>query len=164
MFGIKKYYAYLFGKPFELLTNHQPLLGLLKEGCPQVSARIQRWSIYLSTFEYTLKFCWTTAHANADVLSCLPLPVEPAVSRTPPDLVLLKEHLSNSPVSADQIRIQTRKDPVQVQYLKQGWPATMDQESPMYPLFQRRTKLSRFDGCIVWGPELLFQAIAEKLC
>ena len=63
-------------------------------------------------FEYTLKFRQTTAHANADVLSRLPLPVEPAVAVTPPELVLLTEHLSNSLISADQIRMQTRKDPV----------------------------------------------------
>ena len=161
VFGIKKFYAYLFGKPFELLTDHQPLLGLLKEGrstSPQASARIWRWSIYLAMFEYTLKFRRTTAHANADALSRLPLPVEPAVSRTPPELVLLTEHLSNSPVSADQIRVQTRKDPVlgpALQYLKQGWPATLDKESPMYPLFQRRNELSLFDGCIVWGTRVV---------
>ena len=143
VFSIKKFYAYLFGKPFELVTDHQPLLGLLKEGrptSPQASARIHRWSLYLSMFEYTLKFRRTTAHANADALSRLPLLVEPAAVVTPPELVLLTEHFSNSPISADQIRTQTRKDPVlgqTLQYLEQGWPATMDKESPLYPLFLR---------------------------
>ena len=92
VFGIKKFHTYLFGKPFELLIDDQPLLGLLKEGRPTSC-----WSVYL--FEYTLKFRWTTAHANADALSRLPLPVEPAVSHTPPELVLLTDYLSNSPVS-----------------------------------------------------------------
>ena len=79
-------------------------------------------------FEYTLKFHWTTAHASADALSCVP--VEPAVSRTPIELVLLTEQIS---VSADQIYVQTRKDPVlgpALQYLEQGWPATIEKESP----------------------------------
>ena len=161
VFGIKKFYAYLFGKPFELVTDHQPLLGLLKEGrptSPQASARIRRWSLYLSMFEYTLKFRRTTAHANADALSRLPLPVEPAVAVTPPELVLLTEHLSNSPISADQIRMQTRKDPVlrpTLQYLEQGWPATMDKESPLYPLFLRRAELSLFEGCVLWGTRVV---------
>ena len=159
VFGIKKFYAYLFGKPFELVTDHQPLLGLLKEGrptSPQASARIRRWSLYLSMFEYTLKFRRTTAHANADALSRLPLPVEPAVVVTPPELVLLTEHFSNLPISADQIRMQTWKDPVlgpTLQYLEQGWPATMDKESPLYPLFLRRAELSLFEGCVLWGLE-----------
>ena len=33
--------------------------------------------------EYTMKFRNTTAHANEDVLSRLPLPVEPAISKLP---------------------------------------------------------------------------------
>ena len=48
VFGIKKFCAYLFGKPFELVTDHQSLLGLLKEErptFPQASARIRRWSL-----------------------------------------------------------------------------------------------------------------------
>ena len=31
MFGIRKFNSYLFGSPFELITDHKPLLGLLKE-------------------------------------------------------------------------------------------------------------------------------------
>ena len=38
-------------------------------------------------FEYTLQFRNTTAHANVDVLSRLPLPAVPAVNQTPPELV-----------------------------------------------------------------------------
>ena len=71
---------------------------------PQASARIRRWSLYLSMFEYTLKFRNTTAYANADALSRLPLPEVPTVTQTPPELVLLADHLANSPVSACQIR------------------------------------------------------------
>ena len=65
----------------------------VEESC---SARVRRWSLYLSMFEYTLKFRGTKEHANADALSRLPLPVEPASVKTPPELVLLTDHLSLS--------------------------------------------------------------------
>ena len=113
VYGIKRFYAYLYGHPFTLITDHKPLLGLLdrqKVTSPQASARVRRWSLYMSTFEYTLKFRNTTAHANADALNRLPLPVEPAVPQHPPELVLLADHFSNPPVTADQIRECTRKD------------------------------------------------------
>ena len=29
IFGIKKFHDYVFGRPFELITDHKPLLGLL---------------------------------------------------------------------------------------------------------------------------------------
>ncbi len=57
VFGIKKFYAYLFGRPLELVTDDKPLLGLLGETCstsPQASARVRRRSLYLAMFEYTL--------------------------------------------------------------------------------------------------------------
>ena len=49
---------------------------------------------------------------------------KPAVSSLPPELVLLTEHLSNSPVTAHQICNQTWKDPdfaLVLQFVQQGW-------------------------------------------
>ena len=98
VFGIKRFYPYLFGHSFTLITDHKPLLsGGQKPMSPQASARIRRWSLYLSMFEYTLQFRNTTAHTNADALSRLP--VTTAVAETPPELVLLTDHLADSPVS-----------------------------------------------------------------
>ena len=147
----------MFGRPFELVTDHKPLLGLLREAhstSPQASARIRRWSLYFSMFEYSLKFRKTDAHANADALSRLSRPVEAPPPVEPPELVLLSEHLLDSPVSAEQIREQTGKDPTLapvVQFLKQGWPTTMDKISPLIPFLKRKEELSLFEGCILLG-------------
>ena len=96
VFGIKKFHNYLFGRSFELVTDHKPLLCLLREDHPvsaQASPRIKCWSLFLSSYEYTLTFRDTNAHDNADAVSRLPLHVEPAMMETPPELVLLAEHL-----------------------------------------------------------------------
>ena len=79
-------------------TDHgsQATVGLLRENhltSLQASARIKHWSLSLSTYEYTLVFQDTKAHANTDALSRLPL--------HPPELVLLTEHLKDSPVTSD---------------------------------------------------------------
>ena len=69
VFGVKKFYAYLFGRKFTLITDHRPLLSLLSGQKPtsmQALARIRRWSLALSMFEYNLQFRSTTAHGNAD--------------------------------------------------------------------------------------------------
>ena len=65
-FGIKKFHDYVFGRSFELVTGHKPLLGLLKEyraTSQQASSRIKR-SLFLSNYEYRLVFRNTIAHAN----------------------------------------------------------------------------------------------------
>ena len=110
IFGIKKFHDYVFGRPFELITDHKPLLGLLKEDratSQQALARIKRWSHFLSNYEYHLVFRNRSAHGNADALSRLPLPVEPVETRVEPELVLLAEHLSESPVTADDMLLDT---------------------------------------------------------
>ena len=138
IFGIKRFHDYLFGHPFQLITDHKPLLGLLKENkatSPQASARIRRWSLFLSNYEYQLTFRNTKAHANADALSRLPLPTEPAKKSEKPELVLLAEHLPESLVTARDIRLWTRRDAKLSQVLhhvQKGWPdeGNPDLETP----------------------------------
>ena len=159
IFGIKRFHNYLFGRHFELVTDHKPLLGLLKEDraiSPQASSRIKRWSLFLSSYEYTLVFRNTTAHANADALSRLPLLEEPARTVTEPELVLLSEHLDDSPVTANDIRTWTSRDPKLskvLQYVLQGWPSEGDSE--LEPYSSRRLELSAFEGCILWGSRVI---------
>ena len=159
VFGVKKFHSYLFGRSFELVTDHKPLLALLSEHrgtSPQASARIRRWSLLLSMYEYTLMFRRTEAYGNADALSRLPLPVAPAKTETPPELVLIMEHLDDSPVTADHIRVWTRRDPslsLVVQFLCQGWPT---QSSPeLYLFWSKKSELFLHQGCILWGSRVV---------
>lgn len=100
VFGIKRFHSYLFGHHFKLVTDHKPLLALLnqhKSTSEQASARIRRWSLFLSTYEYTIFFRKTQEHGNADALSRLPLSEKPGEVPVPAKLVLLVEHLNDSP-------------------------------------------------------------------
>ena len=171
IFGIKQFHDYLFGQPFELITDHKPLLGLLKENrvSPQASARIKRWSLFLSSYEYTLVFRNTTAHANADALSQLPLPEEPVKTVEEPELVLLAEHLADSPVTAVDIQSWTRRDEKLsqvLQYVQYGWPNKGDPD--LEPYSSRRLELSSYEGCIMWGTRIVIpppgrQAVLQEL-
>ena len=45
IYGITKFHQYCYGRPFEIATDHKPLLGLFEESKPLPSvtaARIQR--------------------------------------------------------------------------------------------------------------------------
>ena len=59
VFGVKRFHDYLVGHHFLLYTDHKPLLALLNEHratSPQALARIRQWSLFLSAYEYNLKF------------------------------------------------------------------------------------------------------------
>ena len=79
VFGIKKFHQYLYGRKFTLVTDHKPLLSLLG---PQggiatlAAARMQRWVLLLSGYQYDIQYRSTTKHANADCLSRLPVAIE----------------------------------------------------------------------------------------
>ena len=76
VWGVKKFHAYLFGRPFQLLTDHQPLTSIFhpEKGIPAMTAaRLQRYALFLSGFNYTIEYKNTKLHGNADGLSRLPL-------------------------------------------------------------------------------------------
>ena len=160
VFGVKKFHNYLFGRSFELITDHKPLLGLLKEDKPvsvHASPRVKRWALFLGAYEYQLTFRDTKAHANADALSRLPLPIEPATTEVPPELVLLARHLRDSPVTAGDIRNWTAKDRVLAQvsqFVLQGWPSTKcGADLEVYTA--KQSQLSMYEGCILWGSRVV---------
>ena len=58
------------------MNDHKPVTTIFgeKQGVPALAAaRLQRWALQLSAYEYTIEFCSTAKHANADGLSRLPL-------------------------------------------------------------------------------------------
>ena len=136
VFEVKRFHLYLFGPHFSLVTDHKPLLALFNEhrSTSPMSAWIKRWSLLLAAYKYTLVFCKTEAHSNA-AASRLPLCTVPAQVVTPPELVLLMEHLADSPVTAGHIHDWTQRDPSLarvLQYVKQGWS---EQDEPALRAF-----------------------------
>ena len=77
IFGITKFYMYLYGRKFTLYTDHQPLLKILApdSATPVLAAAcLQHWPLLLSSYTYDIKFKKSKDIANADALSRLPLP------------------------------------------------------------------------------------------
>ena len=56
--GLKKFYQYLYGRSFILVTDHKPLTALFgpKKGTPLLAAnRLARWSLWLNQFDYAIE-------------------------------------------------------------------------------------------------------------
>jgi transposase InsO family protein len=159
VFGLKKFHKYLYGRKFSIVTDHKPLLTLFgehKQVPTLASPRIQRWSVILRAYEYTMEYRSGKAHANADCFSRLPLPEMEAEEQE--EKVLLIDELEDcSVLSARQIRDWTRRDPVLAHvhdYLLRGWPQ-QDRSPELNPYRIRKDELSVQDGCVLWGARVV---------
>ena len=156
---MKKFHQFLFGRHFTIFSDHKPLQHLFSASRPVptlASARIQRWALMLVAYSYSIAYKPGAEHANADVLSRLPLQVVPANIPLPGETILLLDSLQSSPVTATQIRQWTDRDPLMAQVRKmilQGWRPS--EEEKMQPFIRRRDELSVQDGCILWGSRMV---------
>ena len=70
IFDIKRFYPFMFGRKFTLVTNNKPLAVIInpRNDIPAVGTeRIQRWAIYLSGFNYDM-MCGTGAVLRVPML------------------------------------------------------------------------------------------------
>lgn len=75
IFGIRKFYQYVFGRKFILVTDNKPLSQIFApdKGLPLMSAtRMQHYAIFLESFDYQLRVKKSKDNANADAMSRLP--------------------------------------------------------------------------------------------
>ena len=126
-FGIHKFHQYLYGCTFTLVTDHKPLTTILgsKKGILTLSAaRMQRWALLLSAYNYNIRFRPTQAHGNVNGLSRLP--VREDQSCTPDNAMVFNiAQLDALPVCSSELMAATRTDPQLskvLQYVRKGWP------------------------------------------
>ena len=60
VFGVKHFHQYLYGRKFAILSDHKPLLGETRGIPAMASARIQRWALMLSAYNYEICYKLTT--------------------------------------------------------------------------------------------------------
>ena len=124
VFAVKKFHHYLYGHPFKIFTDHKPLLGLFGErkGIPERSAaRIARWALLLSAYNYKLEYRQGVLNGNADALSRLPLPSSEDTSRQVVSVHMME--LVHSPVTEKEVAQETALDKVLskvMQYVLRG--------------------------------------------
>ena len=172
IYEIQKFHQYLYRCPFILYTDHMLLMTILnpKKGIPPLSAaRLQRWAVILSAYNYKIVYKSTQSHGNADGLSHLPLVVNNGKKQLSESSVFNVRQIENLPVTAMQLKTATRRDPVLskvLHYSKQGWPETITDD--LKPYWLKRTEISVEDDCLMWGiriivPSKLQEPVLQEL-
>ena len=165
IYGVKKFHKYLFGRSFEIITDHKPLLGLLGENhlIPAVaSARITRWALMLAAYSYHLMYRPGKKIAPADFASRFPSSKAPNQISQPDEIQLIKS--DEAPIDFRKIKMWTTKDKTIMQvlkYMKFGWN-NEDVKDDVKPYFNVRDELSCEDNVLMRGLRVVIPESQRK--
>lgn len=166
IFGVEKFYQYLWGRKFLLITDHKPLLAIFgpKNGFPERTAhRLQRWAIKLGAYQYTIIYRSTEKHGNADGLSRIPLENNFFLNQEDVEIHdLQSETLESVPIANYDIRRATEQDPILNQvkvFMRSTWPDKIENPEIM-PFYSHRNMISEHAGCLLLGSRII---IPKKL-
>ncbi|UYV83409.1 K02A2.6-like [Cordylochernes scorpioides] len=166
IFGISKFYKYLYGRDFKIITDHKPLLGIFNPNKPipqMLSPRMMRWSFTLASYSYQIEHRPGRMNANADALSRAPH--EKTSKETPePVDVFLMETNEESPLEAKEVAKLTQEDSVLgiiVEWTRIGWPDHFPAEK-FRPYFNRRNELSLHRECLLWGNRVVIPPVLQR--
>ena len=167
VFGLKKFYRYLCGRQFTLITDHKPSLSIFgpKTQLPAYTAtRLHHWSVFLSQFSYDIQYRNTKDHGNADALSRFPISEVHSVCRDVD--VIMCQQWETLPITVKSIGQATSKDKVLSKVLllmKQGWPDKLNSDSDDLTAFHgKRQELSVVQGVLVWGVRVIIPSSLQK--
>ena len=173
VFGVTRFKDYLFGRKFDLTTDHRPLLHIFgeKKGLPIFAAnRLQRWAYLLSNFNYTLT-CVKSEENRADYLSRIETssaPSRDAESRVSYINFIHEQYPYR--INWKEVRRLTRTDTILAKVvgkISKGEP--LPKEDALFtPFVRRELELTVDHDCLMWGyrvviPVKLRKAVLSQL-
>ena len=139
VFVIRHFHQYLYDRPFILVTDHRPLCKIFgsKESIPTMAAaRMQRWTLTLGEYQYTIEHVKGTSNQCADCMSRLPVTGK---SRDSAEKIHLVVQIDDLPVTATQIATKSVRNSqlsIVMKVVQHGhWPT--DSSVDINPFYKR---------------------------
>lgn len=171
VFTVKRCHKYLFGRKFELHTDHKPLLTIFgsKKGIPVITAsRLQRHALTLLAYDFDVKYVNTESFGYADMISRLisrheKLPEDDIVIAQLEVQCFAIDTASTLPVKFSDIQAKTQECQVLSQvssYIMHGWPQSRKAivNSEVARFYDQREAFTLLSGCIFFGERIVIPA------
>lgn len=168
IWGIKHFNVYLYGRQFTIITDHQPLVSIFnpsKATSATMAARMQRYSVFLSGYMYSIRYKSTKLHGNADSLSRLPLEGRQCdMSVVDETHIFQLSQMETLPVTSEVIAKETARDPVLSRVLRavtDGWSWT---DKNLTQFYEKRHEITVQNNVLFWGIRVIIPSkLQEKI-
>ena len=117
------------------------------------AARLQRWAVLLSGYDFDIVFRDSASNANADFFSRFPIRSQADDDLDPDEHYVCAVMTGELPITATEIAEGTTKDSLLVKVHKctsSGWPSP-----ELKPFWDRRCEISLENECLLWGKHVI---------
>lgn len=163
VFAMRKFHKFVYGKRFILYSDHKPLQFIFGEKkLNSVSgARIQRWCLFLTQYDYEICHRKGSNMGNADGLSRVPLNKPTGISE---DFINFNSITGDLPLSSGDLAEATKNDENLKEVLRyiesDNWPKILNSKESK-ELFRRKSELSIIQNCICIGSRLVIPNVMK---
>lgn len=164
IFGVTKFYNYIYGRLFELETDNAALVRIFgpNKGIPRMAAkRLQHYAIFLSAFSYKIKYISSDKNP-ADYLSRITTQIDDNNY----DYINKKIEICTNYIESSDIDVlnwvtvqrETKKDLLLckiIRYCYDGWPDIKLIKDVLKPYYIKRNEISIDRNCLFWGHRII---------
>ncbi|XP_015118224.1 uncharacterized protein K02A2.6-like [Diachasma alloeum] len=167
VFGVKSFHQYVWGRKFWFETDYKPLKFIFdpNRSLPNmVAGRVQRWAVFLASYDFILEHIKGTDNGSADCLSRTLKPMVEEADRNQ-DFSYLNFIESEVPtLDIELIRTETKRDETLskvIKYVRDGWPKEIKSE---FEIFKRRqNELYVEDDCLMLGMRVVVPIVLRSM-
>jgi hypothetical protein len=153
--GVERFKTYLYGRHFNIITDHKPLVSILSKPLSAVSPRLQSMVLKLHGYSFDIEYRPGKDIPLADSLSRLPNPE----NNEPIKLPVRINFVSFKPSKLDSLRQATERDHTLQQLIyhtSKGWPEQqLDVPPEIREYWDYRDEINVYDGLALKGSRII---------
>ena len=166
--GVKTFHQYVYGRHIVLETDHRSLTFIFgkKKGLPRMeAARVQRWSVFLSGYDYDISFIQGIDNGSADYLSRCIQQTKVTVEKSSGNEFTYFNFVTKGikVISLEVMKEETRADPILRKVrecIQKGWQ--IKGPEILEPYFRKKSDLYVENECVMWGHRIVVPSSMQK--
>lgn len=169
MFGIRKFYHYIFGRKFTIQYDSKILKQILDENqeIPKhTGSCLAHYAIILSSYNYKIMHRPGKENVAADALSRLPMNKEEDDTFNKEDSYLIfNMKIEDLELTKKNLRKKIWNDTdlaEVIRYLHFGWPDKRKLNKNLHTYFEKRDELALIDDILIWRDRLIIPEVLRK--